>query len=578
MKLKMNSEARKIYRQITRKIAEKIQLKGSLQFLEKFYPTSDREEIKKRQNYLREGFARVDKSLKPLLARIKSIRFKNEFLYDRVLIVGEDEYDKAVKLNVCRVETEPLREYPLVLSKDMGIGIVIRDLTISQIAPELYVKPLYENRQTLKTLAEIMEKTHGESIAAKILNEVEKLDEVHRRLNVIENLDEIIAEEKRSLNERIAEKIKQYSLTLSGEELLEFLSELRHGSNDILLDKFGELEKEILDEILKSESNLEDILGFSVEIFSKENIYPVEFNREALLALKQELEREIAVEFYLKSREILEKIEPLIPKLEEEFRKAYELEFMRALKEFSQEFTFPELIEGGITFINGRHLFIDDPQPISYVVGDVDVFEGIPAFRDVSGKKVVILTGANSGGKTSLLELITQIQILAQMGLPVNAEKAWVDVLDEIFLFKRKRSSYKAGAFETALRTLTRALARDSKKKLILVDEFEAITEPGAAVKILAELLKIAHEKGFYIVIVSHLGNELKEMLDFARADGIEARGLDENLNLIVDRQPKFGVIGKSTPELIVERLYRKTRGREKEIFERLHRVCSLNE
>lgn len=573
MKLKMNPEAREIYRQITRKIAEKIQLKNSLQYLDNFYPISDREEIKKRQNYLREGFARVDEGLKPLLAKIKPVRFKNEFLYDRVLIVGEDEYDEAVKLNVCRVETEPLREYPLVLSKDVGIGIEVRALTISQIAPELYVKPLYENRQTLKILAEIMEKTHGESVAAKILNEVEKLAEVHRRLDIIESLDEIVAEEKRALNERIAEKIKQYSLTLSGEELLEFLSGLRHGNSDILLDKFGELEKEILDEILKSESNLEDVLGFSVEIFSKENIYPVEFNREALFALKQELEREIAIELYLKSREILEKIEPLLPKLEEEFRKVYELEFLRALKEFCNEFTFPELVEDGIAFINGRHIFIDNPQPVSYFIGNVPV----PAFDDISGRKVIILTGANSGGKTSLLELITQIQILAQMGLPVNAEKAWVDVLDEIFLFKRKRSSYGAGAFETALRTVTRALARDGRK-LILIDEFEAITEPGAAVKILAELLKIAHEKSFYIVIVSHLGNELREMLDFARVDGIEARGLDENLNLIVDRQPKFGVIGKSTPELIVERLYRKTKGKERDIFERLYKACLMNE
>ena len=82
--------------------------------------------------------------------------------------------------------------------------------------------------------------------------------------------------------------------------------------------------------------------------------------------------------------------------------------------------------------------------------------------------------------------------------------------------------------------------------------------------------MKIAHEKGFYVVIVSHLGEDLMKILPFARVDGIEAKGLDEHLNLIVDRQPKFGVLGKSTPELIVQRLYHKKRGKEKEIFERV--------
>lgn len=158
------------------------------------------------------------------------------------------------------------------------------------------------------------------------------------------------------------------------------------------------------------------------------------------------------------------------------------------------------------------------------------------------------------------------------MGLPVPAEKAWVEPLDELFLFRRKRSVYSAGAFETALRSFVRAL-KGKGRKLILIDEFEAITEPGAAVKIIGELLKVARERGFYVVIVSHLGEDLKRELPFARVDGIEAKGLDENLNLIVDRQPKFGTLGRSTPELIVERLARKKRGKEREIFERVWRA-----
>ena len=108
---------------------------------------------------------------------------------------------------------------------------------------------------------------------------------------------------------------------------------------------------------------------------------------------------------------------------------------------------------------------------------------------------------------------------------------------------------------------------------MVLIDEFEAITEPGAAVKIVSEFLKIGYEKGFYMVVVSHMGSELKERLNFIRVDGIEAKGLDENLNLIVDRQPKIGVIGKSTPELVVERLFKLSKGEKREILERILKV-----
>ncbi|MBE9483881.1 MAG: hypothetical protein IMY74_03485, partial [Bacteroidetes bacterium] len=54
------------------------------------------------------------------------------------------------------------------------------------------------------------------------------------------------------------------------------------------------------------------------------------------------------------------------------------------------------------------------------------------------------------------------------------------------------------------------------------------------------------------------------------RVDGIEARGLDKNLNLIVDRNPRYNYVAKSTPELIVERLVRQADGVEREFYQHL--------
>ena len=560
--MKLNSEARAIYKGIREAIKKRIQLRESITYLDKFEPTNERNEILRRQTYFKKNLPKITPELKDTLAKIRPIRFKKGFLHDRLLIVDEDDIEKAQALGVCEVSTEPLEGYDLILSTT-GIGIDV-ELSISEIAPELYVMPLWENRKTLKALVQI---GSIQSVAGPILEKLKELEEVMKWRELLNDLDEIISTEEKRLNEKMAEKLERFSLTLTGKELLEFLKELREGNYDAIFRHFSEIESEILEEISEAEKRLSEKLNFAVELFSRENLYPVEVPPERIEALRQELEKELRLEMYLKSREIVDEIKHLIPKLREEINRAYELEFLRAVKEFTEGFEFPELIEGGIAFINGKHLFIKNPQPVSYVVGKAPV-----EFDGVKGERVVILTGANSGGKTSLLELVSQIVILTHMGFPVNAEKAWVEVLDEVFFFKRKRSVYGAGAFETALKSFVRALTGNGRK-LILIDEFEAITEPGAAVKIMAELLKIAHEKGFYVIIVSHLGDDLRKELPFARVDGIEARGLDENLNLIVDRQPKFGTLGRSTPELIVERLYRTRRGREKEIFERVWRA-----
>ena len=572
MTLKLNPEAKAIYRSIREEIKKRLVLPGSSSFLDMFEPTSDREEILRRQIYFRENLPKIRPELQDYLSMVRPIKFRRDYLHDRVLIVEESELEKAEGLGLCEVSTtlEDSEDYPLVLST-VGYGIDI-ELTPSQIAPELYIIPLWENRETLDALAKIGELIGEDSVASEILRELKELDEVMKRQRLLDGLEELVAEKERELNERISEKLEKFSLTLSGKELLDFLGELKAGNYEAIFRHFGEVEGEILDLINEVENELSESLGITVELFSREELYPVTVPPERVEMLREELERELKVELYLKSREVLERIMPLLPRLKEELGRVHELDFLLAVRNFAEGFSFPELWEGGMAFVNGRHIFIENPQPVSYVVGKRP--EGFDAFgvENVGDERVVILTGANSGGKTSLLELMTQIAVLAHMGLPVPAERAWVEPLDELFFFRRKRSAYGAGAFETALRSFVRAL-KGSGRKLILIDEFEAITEPGAAVKIIGELLKIAHEKGFYVVIVSHLGEDLRKELPFARVDGIEARGLDERLNLIVDRQPVFGKLGRSTPELIVESLARKKHGKEREIFERVLRA-----
>ncbi|MFB6165431.1 MAG: DNA mismatch repair protein [Haloarculaceae archaeon] len=207
-------------------------------------------------------------------------------------------------------------------------------------------------------------------------------------------------------------------------------------------------------------------------------------------------------------------------------------------------------------------------QPVDYAVGDHDVaYDG--EARPPSGDQVTVVTGANSGGKTTLLETLCQVQLLAQMGLPVPADAAEVSVVD-VVVFHRRHASFNAGVLESTLRTIVPPLT-DSGRTLMLVDEFEAITEPGSAADLLHGLVTLTVEQGATGAFVTHLAEDLEPLPDAARTDGIFAEGLDQDLSLRVDYQPRFETVGRSTPEFIVSRLVADADGRaERAGFETL--------
>ena len=189
------------------------------------------------------------------------------------------------------------------------------------------------------------------------------------------------------------------------------------------------------------------------------------------------------------------------------------------------------------------------------------------SIRLAKPRNAVVLTGANSGGKTTLLNTMAAIHILALLGLPVPAEKAETAPMP-IYLF-RKRVARKIGSLEQVLRSLIPVLA-DRKRKLVLIDELEALTEPGAAGRIIASIINKAATTSSLFLLVTHLAKETLPHVNLpVRVDGIEASGLDEKGDLVVDRQPRFDHIGSSTPKLIIMRLSRAAKKKAvKEIYD----------
>ncbi|OYR42627.1 DNA mismatch repair protein [Halorubrum sp. Ib24] len=233
--------------------------------------------------------------------------------------------------------------------------------------------------------------------------------------------------------------------------------------------------------------------------------------------------------------------------------------FLLSLARFAAAYDLarPTLVYDGIAVRNARNPFIaGEVQPVSYAVGTHSL-AGDAGVASVdappTGDRVSVLTGANSGGKTTLLETVCAVALLASMGLPVPAEEAQVGSFDRI-VFHRRHASFNAGVLESTLKSVVPPLVEEGRT-LMLVDEFEAITEPGRAADLLNGLVTLTVERGALGVYVTHLAEDLSPLPEAARIDGIFAEGLTNDLELRVDYQPRFGTIGKSTPEFIVSRL-----------------------
>jgi len=140
------------------------------------------------------------------------------------------------------------------------------------------------------------------------------------------------------------------------------------------------------------------------------------------------------------------------------------------------------------------------------------------------------------------------------MGLPVPAERVRLQRFDDLHYHAKTQGTLDAGAFESTVREFA-DLAQGGEGSLVLVDELESITEPGASAKIIAGILEALSANGATAVFVSHLAGEIREMADYdVTVDGIEAVGLVDGA-LEVNRSPVKDHLARSTPELIVEKL-----------------------
>ena len=537
-------DGKSVYNRVLSKISNYFYFSDSSNLLNCFEFTKDIEKLKQRQEFYRQ------------IAR----NLKNDFLKDlkkpkpiwkpRYGVVAatdnEDTFSKLknldipVKFLLNEQDVLDLENYEIIQAVDVEqFSSLIEQLpqgvfldSIEDVYLERYLEILSGWNDNFR----ILENIENEE-AKQIINELKPLLEligIGKKEKISRNM---IEEGLDIINEEISNKIKD--LNVSGETLFSMLSQNK-------LPK--EIDK-IVEEVIKN-SNL------PYQMFDPG--IPVRINEE-------ELENFIRMQDANENTDFAERIKKnskLLKQVSEKLERLSNLilyyDFIAGISKFIEENHYWPEFSNEFKIENSKNIFLENPQAISFYLNE--------------NERCSILTGANSGGKTTLIEHIIQLIGLTNLGFPLNG-MIKIPIFSEVYYFAKNKGSASKGAFETLLSQMSEIKPGD--KTLILADEIEAVTEPGVAGKIISATSQYFIEKNCFLIIATHLGYEIKDILpEKARIDGIEAKGLDENNELIVNHNPVLGRLANSTPELIVEKM---ANSGKHEYFKYLHNYLKEN-
>ena len=502
--------------------------------------------------------------------------------YDRV-VVSKSPIDELKRF--CRVltpsEQETWKDYKVFKSVTWvgpegpaqtpeGWLVLPEGASVDMILPEKCVGWFEHNRESLELLTNLPEGhgfySHFNQIRMPQLREL--LDEMANEADaeaiadVRDRLWPMAKELEKRIHDEVDEAMQNVKLDLSGSDMLEALADAAS-----LQRKLAQQTSDAIEQAIESATdelaNLLSEVGVRCPrtIFKAE--WPTKVDRTTLDGIDSQLEELWKTTQSDRLISLARRLAPLKSKCESSLRKLVELDQWLTIGRWAKSVNavMPEISNHGIAIKEGRHLLIDGvPDPVDYGLGNCADAE--------DRQSIALLTGANSGGKTTMLELLAHCTILAHMGLPVPAKSAKVGRIESLHVLAKAGGTQSAGALEQTLLQLAEVVSNDNSK-LILADELEAITEPGAGARIIAGMLEAAESHaGTCMLLVTHLAPSIieaagKEM----RTDGIEARGLDENLELIVDRTPRRNHLARSTPELIVRRLVERSQGDARNVF-----------
>jgi DNA mismatch repair ATPase MutS len=177
-------------------------------------------------------------------------------------------------------------------------------------------------------------------------------------------------------------------------------------------------------------------------------------------------------------------------------------------------------------------------------------------------KDLLIVTGANQGGKSTFLRSIGIAQVMLQCGLPVTARAFSSGLFPKIFVHftRREDSEMNSGRLDEELGRMSKIVDEIGDDSLILLNESFATTTEKEGSVIAYDIIKALSEAGVRILTVTHLLSfarriyeESKENEDIA-IEFLTAERLDDGTRTfrMIRHEPELTSFGLDLYEEIV--------------------------
>ncbi|HHZ07435.1 MAG TPA: DNA mismatch repair protein MutS [Rhizobiales bacterium] len=181
---------------------------------------------------------------------------------------------------------------------------------------------------------------------------------------------------------------------------------------------------------------------------------------------------------------------------------------------------------------------------------------------DADGRSLVVITGANQGGKSTFLRSIGLAQLMMQAGMFVPAAAFRANVFSQVVThFKREEDvTMRSGKLDEELRRMSEIADRLEPKAIVLFNESFAATNEREGSEIATQMVDALVEEGYTVFFVTHLYEFARSLFDrrmpqalFLRA----ARGADGTRTFrLKEGEPLRTSFGKDLYDRIFEVRY----------------------
>lgn len=208
--------------------------------------------------------------------------------------------------------------------------------------------------------------------------------------------------------------------------------------------------------------------------------------------------------------------------------------------------------ESNLRFNNLKEIAMAIKQKIT-VVGNT---------LSLDDKMLLVITGANQGGKSTFLRSIGIAQIMMQCGLFVAATKYESGIFPSFFTHftRREDSSMNSGRLDEELKRMNQIIENLGDSSLLLLNESFASTTEKEGSEIAYDIIKALHEKGIKIITVTHLLSFAQKVYSEYEEDNtkpiefLSAERLDDGQRTykMIDHAPELTSFGLDLYEEII--------------------------